>query len=258
MKKVNVSTTIHNRVRACGCCLEPSCHTCAHGHWSASVRMAKYFLSKQIFSACCLQQLIITQHFIRGEKPLARCTVDAFPGGGSHHKNQICRHRDLWWRTFSAVTFELGQVLGLHILHTLVTAAEQGDEEQSSRLIRGDQSSRHTQPRTTATSPSGKSELRGKSGDKKLIWQISGWVVAASGGQGCCWCCRWLISGAHLTVWTQISGDSGVTTVNMSTVQCSQCPVSNTLTMFIPIHTHNWSSFTFYIYPWQSSHYPDI
>ena len=126
MKKVNVSTTIHNRVRACGCCLEPSCHTCAHGHWSASVRMAKYFLSKQIFSACCLQQLIITQHFIRGEKPLARCTVDAFPGGGSHHKNQICRHRDLWWRTFSAVTFELGQVLGLHILHTLVTAAEQG------------------------------------------------------------------------------------------------------------------------------------
>ena len=131
-------------------------------------------------------------------------------------------------------------------------------EEQSSRLIRGDQSSRHTQPRTTATSPSGKSELRGKSGDKKLIWQISGWLVAASGGRGCCWCCHWLISGAHLTVWTQISGDSGVTTVNMSTVQCSQCPVSNTLTMFIPIHTHNWSSFTFYIHPWQSSHYPDI
>ena len=63
----------------------------------------------------------------------------------------------------------LGQVQGLYILHTLVTAAEQGDEEQSSRLIRGDQSSRHTQPRTTATSPSGKSELRGKSGDKKLI-----------------------------------------------------------------------------------------
>ena len=200
------------------------------------------FLSKQIFSACCLQQLIITQHFIRGEKPLARCTVDAFPGGGSHHKNQICRHRDLWWRTFSAVTFELGQVQGqvqgqvlgqvqgLYILHTLVTAAEQGDEEQSSRLIRGDQSSRHTQPRTTATSPSGKSELRGKSGDKKLIWQISGWmgwVVAASGAAGVAHC-RWLISGAHLTVWTQISGDSGVTTVNMSTVQCPvssvQCP----------------------------------
>ena len=95
-----------------------------------------------------------------------------------------------------------------------------GGEEQSSRLIRGDQSSRHTQPRTTATSPSGKSELRGKSGDKKLIWQISGWLVAASGGRGCCWCCRWLISGAHLTVWTQISSDSGVTTVNMSSVQC--------------------------------------
>ena len=184
MKKVNVSTTIHNRVRACGCCLEPSCHTCAHGHWSASVRMAKYFLSKQIFSACCLQQLIITQHFIRGEKPLARCTVDAFPGGGSHHKNQICRHRDLWWRTFSAVTFELGQVLGwVSTFCTPWWLQQSRGEEQSSRLIRGDQSSRHTQPRTTATSPSGKSELRGKSGDKKLIWQISGWLVAASGAR---------------------------------------------------------------------------
>ena len=232
MKKVNVSTTIHNRVRACGCCLEPSCHTCAHGHWSASVRMAKYFLSKQIFSACCLQQLIITQHFIRGEKPLARCTVDAFPGGGSHHKNQICRHRDLWWRTFSAVTFELGQVLGLHILHTLVTAAEQGDEEQSSRLIRGDQSSRHTQPRTTATSPSGKSELRGKSGDKKLIWQISGWVVAASGARP-----GLLLVLPTVTGWSLVlSWPCGHRLVATLVSQQSTCPLSSVHSVQCPTH----------------------
>ena len=177
-----------------------------------------------------MQQLIITQHFIRGEKPLARCTVDAFPGGGSHHKNQICRHRDLWWRTFSALTFELGlgQVQGLDILHTLVTASEKGERGRAadwSEVTRAAATLSHAPP---PASPSGKSELRGKSGDKKLIWQISGWTVEASGAQARAAAgvarCRWFISGAHLTVWTQISSDSGVTTVNMSSVQC---PVSS-------------------------------
>ena len=114
-----------------------------------------------------------------------------------------------------------------------------GGEEQSSRLISGDQSSRHTQPRTTATSPSGKSELRGKSGDKKLIWQISGWVVAASGAGAAAgvvagWSLVLIWPCGHRLVATLVSHQS---TCPVSSVQCPVSSVQHTNNVYPHPHS---------------------